>query len=106
MADFRHAHLDRGADRFAPHLGAFVLLGPVIEHLFHAMLRRVADVHAEQIIRFAGRFPVFRGPGVMHFFEYRQGHYHCFTFVVLRRDAFFPDADGGTQGNDFEFGRR
>src|SRR5665213_4222051 len=45
MPNFRHAHLDRGSDRLAPHLGAFILLGAVIEHLLHAMLRRVAVVH-------------------------------------------------------------
>ncbi len=70
MPDFGRTHLDGGADRLAPQLGAFLVLGPVIEHLFHAMLRRVAVVHAEQIVRFARWFSVLGRPRIVDLLEH------------------------------------
>jgi hypothetical protein len=87
VPDFRHAHLDRGANGLAPDSGPFIVLGPVIEHFFHAMLWRVAVVHAEQIIRFARSFSVLGRPRVVDFLEYCQCHYHFVTFRFL----FSPD---------------
>ena len=52
------------------------------------MLRRVAVVHAEQIVRFARRFPVFGRPCVVNLFEYCQYHYHA--FILLFVDVCFP----------------
>src|ERR1022692_4161742 len=45
VPDFRDAYLERISNRFAPDLGAFIFLGPIVEHFFHSVLRRVAVVH-------------------------------------------------------------
>lgn len=67
---FSHTHLKGGADGLAPYAGPLLVLGPVIEHFFHAMFRRVAHVHAKQIECFARWLAIFGRPCVMHLFEY------------------------------------
>ncbi|MGH7979574.1 MAG: hypothetical protein ACREE6_09380 [Limisphaerales bacterium] len=56
MPDFRHTYLERGANNLAPQLGPFIILHSVVEHFFQAMFRRLAHVHAKQIVGFARQF--------------------------------------------------
>ena len=45
------------------------------------MLRRIAVVHAEQVVGLARWLAVLGRPGVVDFFEDAEGHYHFSAFL-------------------------
>jgi len=62
---------------------ALLGLGPVEQHLLHPVLGRIADVNAQQVIRFARCHPVFGRPRVVDGLEYFQFYDHVFIFRLF-----------------------